>query len=108
MSLSQYGPASTLTHTQTINCTLKERTLRRRQTTREGDRTEEDSGAQMKSGVREYRPQFTKSSSESANHSEGAHQLVCFFPTRGRENERRGGQVHMKAVEINTSLSPQQ
>ena len=49
-----------------------------------------------------------RSSFESANHSEGEHQLVRLFPTWGRKNERRGGQVHMKAVEINTSLSPQQ
>lgn len=49
-----------------------------------------------------------RSSFESANHSEGEHQLVRFFPTRGRENERRGGRVHMKAVEINTSLSLEQ
>lgn len=48
------------------------------------------------------------SSFESANHSEGEHQLVRFFPTRGRKNERREGRVHMKAVEINTSLSPEQ
>lgn len=49
-----------------------------------------------------------QSSLESANHSEGEHQLVRFFLTRGRKNERRGGQVHMKAAEINTGLSPQQ
>lgn len=51
--------------------------------------------------------QFTEAAFESANHSEGEHQLVRFFPTRGRENEkRRGGQVHMKAVEINTVCLP--
>lgn len=105
MPRSQYHHTNTFTHKPQVLFDGKK--LREQKQTRE--RIEEEDGrAQMKSSGGEggggtvYRSSF-----ESANHSEGEHQLVRFFLIRGWKNERRRGQVHMKAVEINTSLSPQ-
>lgn len=88
VSLSQYHRASTLTHKPLLH--LKEKTLREQKQTGRENRGGGGGGWQS-ADEEQWRGTVYRSSFESANHSEGEHQLVRFVPTRGRKNERRGG-----------------